>query len=177
MKIHILGASGSGTTTLGKALSNKLNIKFFDSDDYFWINTDPPFQKQREKDNRTELLKADLEKCDSWILSGSSMGWGDFIIDELDYVIYIYLDPSIRIERLKQREIERYGNRINQGNDLYETHIAFIEWAKKYDFGGLEIRSKESHKVWMQKIKCPIIRINNVMSFEKEVEYCMEVIK
>ncbi|WP_414847104.1 shikimate kinase [Chryseobacterium sp. IT-36CA2] len=35
MRIHIFGASGSGVTTLGKALSEKLNIEYLDSDDFF----------------------------------------------------------------------------------------------------------------------------------------------
>lgn len=33
-KIHILGAAGAGTTTLGKALAERLNIAYFDSDFY-----------------------------------------------------------------------------------------------------------------------------------------------
>jgi dephospho-CoA kinase len=41
MKIHILGASGAGITTLRKALSKRLGIRQFDADDYFWENTDP----------------------------------------------------------------------------------------------------------------------------------------
>ncbi len=89
MKIHILGASGSGTTTLGVALSKKLNIAHFDSDYYFWEPTHPPFKEVRDKTQRTELLWNDLVKCESWVLSGSATGWGDFILDLVDYVIFI----------------------------------------------------------------------------------------
>ena len=35
MKIHLLGSSGSGTSTIGKILAKKLNIHFFESDDFF----------------------------------------------------------------------------------------------------------------------------------------------
>ncbi|MBB6697108.1 hypothetical protein [Clostridium algidicarnis] len=41
--IHILGAAGSGTSTLGKKLKNKLNYIHLDVDDYFWFPTNPPF--------------------------------------------------------------------------------------------------------------------------------------
>ena len=37
MKIHILGASGSGTTTLAQALSTVLHNTHLDTDDYFWF--------------------------------------------------------------------------------------------------------------------------------------------
>ena len=71
MKIHIIGASGSGTTTLGKALSKKLNYAHFDTDDYFWEDTDPPFQKKRERKIRQDMLEEDLINHDNWVLSGT----------------------------------------------------------------------------------------------------------
>src|SRR5678809_1323103 len=40
-RIHILGASGSGTT-LGRALAEHLQGSHFDTDDYSWLPTDPP---------------------------------------------------------------------------------------------------------------------------------------
>ena len=42
-RIHILGASGSGTTALGQALAEHLRCPHFDTDDYFWLPTDPPY--------------------------------------------------------------------------------------------------------------------------------------
>jgi adenylate kinase family enzyme len=37
MRILITGASGCGTTTLGRALADKLRLPFFDVDDYYWL--------------------------------------------------------------------------------------------------------------------------------------------
>jgi hypothetical protein len=39
-RIHILGASGTGTTTLGKALADRLNCPHFDADRFYWLPTD-----------------------------------------------------------------------------------------------------------------------------------------
>jgi adenylate kinase family enzyme len=33
--IHVMGASGSGTTSLGRALSEKRDIAHLDTDDFF----------------------------------------------------------------------------------------------------------------------------------------------
>lgn len=41
--IHILGASGAGTSTLGQALEQTYGFKWLDTDDYFWMPTNPPF--------------------------------------------------------------------------------------------------------------------------------------
>ena len=39
--IHIVGASGAGTTTLGQALEREYAYKWLDTDGYFWEQTDP----------------------------------------------------------------------------------------------------------------------------------------
>jgi len=46
-RIHLMGASGSGTTTLGRALAQRLGCPHFDTDHYFWFPTAPPFEKIR----------------------------------------------------------------------------------------------------------------------------------
>lgn len=53
-KVHILGASGSGTTTLAQALSKELKYKYFDTDDFFWIKTNPPYQQKRQVEEGEE---------------------------------------------------------------------------------------------------------------------------
>ena len=50
--IHIYGASGSGTSTLGRNISEKLGYFFMDTDDYFWEQTDPPYTKKRNLSTR-----------------------------------------------------------------------------------------------------------------------------
>lgn len=46
--IHIYGASGSGTSTLGKFISEQLGYTFMDTDDYFWLPTDPKYTQRGE---------------------------------------------------------------------------------------------------------------------------------
>lgn len=169
MKIHLLGPSGSGTTTLGKIISEKYDILHIDSDDVFWMPTDPPFSVKRKSEARSDLLKSITRQNDSWVLSGSCMGWGDFIKEELDLVIYKYLEPEERIRRLKKREKERFGKRIEPGNDMYENHRNFIQWAAAYETGGMEMRSIKSEESWMENLKCDTVRIDKEMSIAEEM--------
>lgn len=175
--IHILGASGSGTTTLAKALSSKLGYAHFDSDHYFWLPTKPPFTTKRPLNERIALLKNDVEKADNWIVSGSNCGWGDFLMDSYDLVIFLYVPANIRLERFVQREIQRYGiKRISPGGDLYENHKAFLEWAAAYDDGGMEMRSLALHNEWLKRLKCPVVRIEGDYSIDERVKIAMEKI-
>jgi len=44
-KIHIFGASGSGTSSIAQAAAVKLGYQHFDSDNYYWFLTTEPFTK------------------------------------------------------------------------------------------------------------------------------------
>ena len=105
-RIHILGASGSGTTTLGRVLAERLQCPHFDTDDYFWLPTDPPYTQKREITLRQEVLMDNLATHESWVLSGSLCGWGDVAIALFDLVIYLWVPCEIRLERLRHREYE-----------------------------------------------------------------------
>jgi len=164
IKIHIFGASGSGVTTLGKNLSQHYQIPFFDADDYYWKKTNPPYQEANTVESRKYLLTNALGNNPSWIISGSMASWGDFIQDDFSCVIYLYVPQEERIQRIKRREKESFGTRIEIGGDMYEAHSKFIEWAKQYDDGHLSGRSKPRHETWIGTLKCPLIRIEGIFN-------------
>ena len=58
--IHIYGASGSGTSTLGRKISEELGYKFMDTDDYFWLPTNPRYTTKRNREERLALMKKDI---------------------------------------------------------------------------------------------------------------------
>jgi hypothetical protein len=62
MRIHVVGASGSGTTTLGRALAKRLGCRHLDTDDVFWLPSDPPFRYVRDRGERQALLGAALRR-------------------------------------------------------------------------------------------------------------------
>lgn len=75
--IHIYGASGSGTSTLGKRISEESGYKFMDTDDYFWFPMKPRYTTKRSKEERIALMKKDILENDNVVISGSLVDWGD----------------------------------------------------------------------------------------------------
>lgn len=149
-RVHVLGASGSGTSTLARTLAEELKLHFFDTDAFYWLPSDPPFQHKRDIPERIALLDAALKSHDSWVLSGSFGGWGDVFIPDLTDVVFLTLEPSVRMARLRDREVARYGHvRIAPGGDLHDAHEAFMEWAALYDVPGHTQRSLEQHARWL----------------------------
>ena len=57
MKIIIFGASGTGKSTFGKSLAERLGCAFLDSDAYYWKKTDPPFEVKIPLEVRNEELR------------------------------------------------------------------------------------------------------------------------
>ena len=166
-RIHILGASGSGTTTLGRALAKRLQCPHFDTDDYFWLPTDPPFTHQRERTERQRLLLDDLTAQGHWVVSGSLCGWGDVAIPLFELVVFLTIPHDIRMARLRQRELQRFGERILPGGDMYESSQAFLAWAASYDNGGLDIRSRRRHEEWLSTLPCPMLGFEGAYIIEE----------
>ncbi|WP_313342455.1 AAA family ATPase [Sedimentibacter sp.] len=166
--IHIFGASGSGTTTLGKAIYENYGHIHLDTDNYFWVPTDPPYTTKRNRNERQRLLNNDINKNEKCVISGSLCGrgdgWGDIFIPLFDLVIFIDTPMDVRIKRLEERELNKFGNRILPGGDMYDNHTAFIEWAKTYDTGGLEQRSRVLHMQWMEKLTCKTVTVDGTLS-------------
>lgn len=172
--IHIYGASGSGTSTIGRYISNKLGYFFMDVDDYFWKPTDPPFTTKRNASDRLALMKKDIANHDKVVISGSLVDWGDELIPLYTLVIRVETDTAIRINRLKLRERERFGNRIDFGGDMFKNHQAFLDWAASYDSGDLNMRSKAKHDEWQKRLQCHQILLDGSLPVEKNFEIIQE---
>lgn len=173
-KIHILGAAGSGTSTLGEALSESLPHKHLDTDDYFWIEK---FTKQREVADRRKMLENDLLQDEEQILSGAVCGWGDDFKTYFDVVIYLWIPEEIRLERLQQREFARYGDEVLIGGSRYKQSQEFLEWAALYDSAGMEVRSKTLHEHWMKDISPRVLRIEGNYSVKERIDIVLEYLK
>lgn len=173
-RIHIMGASGSGTSTLGRALAAKLPHTHLDSDEYFWAHK---FTNQTEIQERLSRITQDLEEKEPWILSGAVCGWGDGLRPCFDLVIFLWIPPDIRLERLRGREYERYGEDALPGGSKYEAVQTFLEWAALYDTAGVEVRSRVLHEQWMSGLQCPVLRLTGDMTVGGRVETVLDYLR
>ena len=149
MRILVTGASGSGTTTLGRALSRELDVAFFDVDDYFWLPTDPPYQHQRDPGARLALIAADLGKAPRSVTSGSVINWGMALEDSFSFVVFLALPAELRLAPLREREVARFGR----------ADPKFLDWAAAYDTGHLDVNSRSGDERWIARRQCPVLCI------------------
>ncbi len=175
-RIHITGASGCGVSTLGRRLADRLASQAFDTDDFFWIPSDPPFQDKRPVEDRVQLMKDLFLARSDWILSGSLMAWGEPVMRRVTHVIFLSMPGAPRLARLRARERKRYGPRIAQGGDRAQAFKGFLDWAAGYDDPAFAGRSRVRHEAWLADLSLPVIRLDATQSPENLVQAVVDAL-
>lgn len=165
-RIHITGASGSGATTLGAALAARLGVPWHDTDSYYWLATDPAYVTPRPMPERLARLARALDDEVGWVLSGALDGWGDALIPRISLDVFLRVPTGTRMERLRAREVARFGARIAPGGDMHAGSQAFLAWAESYDAAGPEQRSLARHEAWLAALPCPVLRLDGRLPAE-----------
>lgn len=163
--IHITGASGSGTTTLGRAVAGQLGHRSLDADVFYWVPTTPPYQEKRSREERRALLAAELD--DPTVLSGSIVGWGPTLEDAWGLIVYLWVPPDVRLARLRRRERAVRGTVDEQ----------FLAWAARYDTGGLDVRSRALHERWLAERSCPVLRIEGTPPVDESLRRVLDAVR
>jgi adenylate kinase family enzyme len=169
-RIHVLGASGSGSTTLGAAMARSLGLPHADADHFFWSPTDPPFTTRRPRTERLAMLTQALPADGDWVFSGSAMSWATVLEPAYDLIVFLRLDARLRMTRLRQREAARYGARIESGGDMAIASAAFFEWAAAYDTAGTSQRSLAGHEAWLAWQTARVLRLDSALPVDALTE-------
>jgi hypothetical protein len=104
------------------------------------------------------------------VLSGSLCGWGDVFIPRFELVVFIHLPPEVRMARLAQREIDRYGaDAIAPGGAHHTQYQTFMAWAAAYDTGEVS-RTRAIHEQWLSSLPCPVLRLTTAAPITEHLE-------
>ncbi|HEY1544477.1 MAG TPA: AAA family ATPase [Xanthobacteraceae bacterium] len=162
-RIHITGASGSGVTTLGRALADALALPHHDTDDYLWLPTAPPYRKLRPAGDRLRLMQEVFLPRADWVLSGALDGWGDALMARFDAVVFLQAPNEVRIARLRDRETRHFGaEAVAPGGWRHAETEEFIDWAAHYEDGTREGRCLARQEAWLAMLPCPVVRLDGM---------------
>jgi adenylate kinase family enzyme len=159
-RIGITGASGCGATTLGRALAARLGAVHIDTDDHYWIATDPPYQRKRDERGRLAAIAAEQALTGRWVMSGTLDRWAEPAIAAAELIVFLEVPTPVRLERLRRREQDRFGDALLPGGAMHETHREFIEWTAHYEDGTLPGRSRPLHEKWLAGLGIPVLRLD-----------------
>lgn len=167
--IVIFGSAGSGKTTLGKLVAQKLSYPYFDIDDYIWRNdTDVPFTVMYSRKEKAGRLMNDISKYEHFVMAGSMDSFNAPFVPLFDLAVHITADAKIRVARIHKRELEEFGDRILEGGDMYEEHQRFLDSAARYDTDSSPCL--KTHLDWAATLPCKVLFLNGEESLEKNAD-------
>jgi hypothetical protein len=96
-----------------------------------------------------------------WVLSGDISGWGDEIMPRFDLVVFLTTPQNVRMQRLRTREAAHFGaDAVAPGGWRNVDTEAFIDWASHYEDGTREGRSLAKQQAWLERLPCPVLRLD-----------------
>ena len=170
MGILICGLNGTGKSTLGRILADRMGYEFIDNEDLFFPKTDPlyTFSSPRSEEEVIRLLEDKISGNNRFIFAAVKGNYGDRLIASLDHIVLMDVPKQIRSLRIRDRSYRKFGKRILPGGDLYDKES---HW-----FSLTESRPETYVTDWLETIDCPVIRIDGTLPVEENVDYLVSVL-
>ena len=172
MGILICGLNGSGKSTVGRTLAQRIGCRFIDVEDLYFRDAalDHIYDDPRSKEEATELLNEMIAEDKRFVFAAVKGDYGDMLLRSLDCAVVIDVPKDIRLKRVYNRSYEKFGERILPGGDLYEKENQF--------FSAVESRPNDFVEGWLQRtVVCPVIHIDGTLPVEENVEKLVRQLK
>ncbi|AIQ15019.1 hypothetical protein PDUR_26450 [Paenibacillus durus] len=137
MKIRIIGACGSGKTSIAKELSKRYGINYYETDNLVWErNAD---NRKNSIDVRDSMLNEILEE-ESWIIEGVHYKWGQDSFKKADLIFLLRPNKYLRDFRVIRRFVRtRLGfEQWNYKQTVKNLYTMIFEWNRSYDKKGIK---------------------------------------
>lgn len=170
-RIIVCGGNGAGKSTLGKRLAAEIGWTFKDIEEYYFPvkNTDYNYSEARTKEEVSELLLTDMKKHEDFILASVKGEFGSEVSQMFTCAILIEAPKELRMERVRDRSNQKFGDRMLPGGDLYEKEEKFFDMVQN--------RPEDYTTKWLETVDMPIIRVDGTCEIEANVEKIKEELR
>ena len=161
--IMVCGLNGSGKSTIGKALADKLGFHFIDNEQLFFsrFSNDEPYINPRSHDEAINILMNEVHANPNFVFAAVKGDYGREIVPLYTHIVLIEVPKNIRMQRIRNRSYSKFGERMMAGGDLYEQEEQF--------FNFVEARSEDCSHNWAQTLSRPILKIDGTKPIEENV--------
>ena len=163
--ILMCGLNGVGKSTLGKALAERLGFHFIDNEDLYFPKTDPenPYASPRGREEVEKLLFDEIAAHENFVFTSVKGDYGEADQPFFQYVVYIAVPRKLRLQRVKERSLQRFGSRMLPGGDLYRQEASFLDFVAS--------RPEDSVLKWLEPLSCPVIRVDGTKPVEENAAF------
>ena len=110
-RVSVVGGSGSGKTTTGRAIADRMGVSFVEIDALHW--THPGWELPPLEEFRASVDAA--TRGDAWVVDGSYGKVRDIVWSRADTVVWLDLPLRVSLSRVTRRTI----GRIRTGEELW----------------------------------------------------------
>ena len=160
--ILIVGLNGCGKTTLGRALAARLGWLRLDVEDYYFPDMTVPYANARSKDEVRRRMLEDIRAYGDFVLSSVRADLGEAIRSHAALAAWLQAPAGLRMSRIEQRELQRFGARVLPGSDMYEGQRRFHAMAAA--------RTDASVEEILIGLDCPVLALDAALPIEVNVE-------
>lgn len=166
--ICVCGLNGSGKTTLADALAKALSFKHMDVEQYYFMSTDNPYSSSRTREEVEQLLLEDIKQNPCFVFSAVNGDMTEEVNTYYNLVVYLDVPLDIRMKRIRQRAVGKFGERVLPGGDMYEQEEKFFAYAEK--------RSPDKVENWLKTLSCKVVRLDGTKPIQENVEVVKSLI-
>ena len=169
--IVVCGLNGTGKSTLGKALAEKLKFYFIDNEELYFPKTDPChiYSSSRTREEVEKLLFSEIKAHENFVFACVKGDYGEAIYPFFQYAVLIEVPKDIRIQRVRNRSFQIFGNRMLPGGDLHEQEERFFDFVKS--------REESVVEEWVHSLSFPIMRVDGTKPIEENIKLILEQIQ
>lgn len=157
--IIVCGLNGAGKSTLGRALAEELGFCFIDAEELFFDSDDLTAMRTHEEANR--LLMEKITRNRNFVLAAVKGDHGEEFYPYVGHIVYVTAPKDIRLARVKERSLRRFGSRMLEGGDLFERERSFFELVAS--------RTEDEVEEWLCKMEIPVIRVEGTEPVTRNV--------
>ena len=171
--IMIIGPAASGKTTLGRRTAELLDFPYFDVDDFIWrFDTPEPYTVMYSLEEKISRLQAAIAPYGHFVMGGSMSSFHHAFDDCFSMMVFLYVEPETRVQRANKRAIQRFGERVLEGGDMYESNQEFLRKIRRYETDGSPNLTEQ--KAWIESLSCKKLELDGTEPIEKNAEIIAE---
>ena len=99
--------------------------------------------------------------------------WGEQWKSACDLYVFLTLDPKIRMQRIIDRENDRYGDDLKTDSVVRQTSKDFLQWCRGYDDPNFWSQCASRHENWINELKGEVLRLDGDLTLEERLQLVM----
>lgn len=113
------------------------------------------------REEACRLLMQRIAAHPNFVLSCVKGNFGEALLPQLRLAVLVEVPRALRLQRVRQRSLDKFGDRMLPGGDLHAQETAFLQQ--------VIARPEDYVEAWARTLPCPLLRVDGTRPVEETV--------